>query len=188
MNRSQALTSHAPGTSAQVAGQLVAEQSSRVDAEPASARKTWLQLVLSTDASWPLFVARLALAAVIFPHGAQKLLGIFGGYGFSGTMGYFTGTLGIPYLFGLLAIIAEFFGPIALIAGILSRIAAAGIGVVMLIAVSMVHFANGFFMNWSGQQAGEGFEYHILAFGLALAVAIGGGGIFSVDRRLGRSV
>jgi putative oxidoreductase len=147
---------------------------------------TAVKRVLATNASWPLLLARVALAVAIFPHGVQKLLGGFGGYGFAGTMGYFTDALGIPFALGVLAIVAEFFGPIALLTGLLSRVAAAGIGVVMLVATLTVHLPNGFFMNWSGQQAGEGFEYHILAIGLAAAVAIGGSGRLSIDRLLAR--
>lgn len=138
--------------------------------------------LLTTEASWPLLLARVTLAIVIFPHGVQKLLGGFGGYGFAGTMGYFTDALGIPFALGVLAIVAEFFGPIALLSGFLSRVAATGIGLVMVVATFTVHLPNGFFMNWSGQQAGEGFEYHILAIGLAAVVAVGGGGLLSIDR------
>ncbi|MEO6995390.1 MAG: DoxX family protein, partial [Lacunisphaera sp.] len=127
---------------------------------------------------------RLTLGLVIFPHGAQKMLGWFGGYGFSGTMGFFTGTMHIPAFFAVLAIIAEFFGSLALIAGLFSRVAAFGIASVMTVAIATTHYANGFFMNWSGQQKGEGFEYHILALGLALIVMIYGAGKLSLDRTI----
>src|SRR5438093_7449307 len=113
-------------------------------------------------------ILRLTLGLVFFPHGAQKVLGWFGGYGFSGTMGFFTGQLHIPALFAFLAIAAEFAGSIGLITGFLSRVAAFGIGVNMVVATFLVHGANGFFMNWYGNQKGEGFEYHVLTFGLAL--------------------
>jgi putative oxidoreductase len=124
---------------------------------------------------------RLILAIVIFPHGAQKLLGLFGGYGYKGTMAYFTHTVGVPYLFGLLAIIAEFFGPLALAAGLLTRFAALGIGATMVVAALTVHRPHGFFMNWFGNQDGEGYEYFILAAGIALVLAIVGGGAWSLD-------
>ncbi len=101
---------------------------------------------------------RLTLGLVILPHGAQKLLGWFGGYGFRGTMGYFTGTLGIPYALGLLAIVAESLGALALVAGLLTRPAALGIGIVMAVAALTSHRRHGFFMNWFGTQAGEGYE------------------------------
>ncbi len=129
-------------------------------------------------------VSRLFLAAVFFPHGAQKVLGWFGGHGFAGTMGSFTQQMGIPAFFAFLAIMAEFAGPIALVLGLFSRIAAFGIAVNMGVAIAMVHYHNGFFMNWSGSQAGEGFEYHLLAIAVAIAVIIRGGGAFSVDSKI----
>jgi putative oxidoreductase len=129
---------------------------------------------------------RLVLGIVMFPHGAQKLLGWFGGYGFSGTMGFFTEQLHIPAVFAFLAILAEFAGSLGLIAGLLTRVAAAGILTNMLVAVAMVHGKVGFFMNWSGQQAGEGFEYHLLAIGIAIVLIIRGGGLASADRTLSK--
>lgn len=146
---------------------------------------TWLTRLLSTTDDLPLTIARLSLGFIILPHGLQKTLGWFGGYGFTGTMGFFTETMGIPALFALLAITAESLGALALIAGALSRVAAFGIGVVMLVATT-IHVSNGFFMNWSGQQAGEGFEYHLLALGLSLVVILGGGGRASIDRAVTR--
>lgn len=125
---------------------------------------------------------RIVVGVVIFPHGAQKLLGWFGGYGFDGTMGFFTQTLGIPYLFALLAIIAEFFGGIGLITGLLTRLSAFGVASVMFVAVMLNHIPVGFFMNWSGQQQGEGFEYHILMIALTIAVIVKGAGSFSLDK------
>ena len=124
---------------------------------------------------------RLVLGLVIIPHGAQKLLGWFGGYGFKGTMGYFTQTMHFPYILGVLAIVAEFFGPLALFLGLLTRPAALGIGAVMLMAALTVHRPNGFFMNWFGNQQGEGYEYFILAVGIALTLLITGGGGWSLD-------
>ena len=147
-------------------------------------RTIW-ERIIATDGNMASTVLRIALALVIFPHGAQKLLGWFGGYGFEGTMGHFTETMGIPYIFALLAIIAEFFGPLALLAGFMSRVAAFGITVVMVVAMLM-HVGNGFFMNWSGAQAGEGFEYHLLAIAMGAVLIVLGGGAWSVDRRLGR--
>jgi putative oxidoreductase len=117
-------------------------------------------------------------------HGAQKMLGWFGGYGFSGTMGFFTHQLGIPAPFAFLAICAEFFGGLGLIVGALGRIAAFGIMCNMIVAVVMVHIHNGFFMNWFGNQKGEGYEYHLLAIAAALAIIIEGSGALSVDRFL----
>jgi putative oxidoreductase len=131
-------------------------------------------------------VVRLTLGIVMFPHGAQKVLGWFGGYGLSGTWGYLTGQAHIPALFAALAIAAEFLGSLGLITGLLGRVAAFGIGVEMAVAAFVGHHvANGFFMNWFGNQKGEGFEYHILAIGLALAVIIKGSGALSLDRLIG---
>jgi putative oxidoreductase len=139
--------------------------------------------LLATSNSIPLAIIRLALGIVIFAHGAQKMLGWFGGPGFHGTMGFLQGS-GIPAAFALLAIIAEFFGGIGLILGFLTRIAAFGILCNMVVAIVMVHAPYGFFMNWTGKQAGEGFEFHILAIAVSLAVMIGGAGAGSLDRAL----
>ncbi|MDZ4863225.1 MAG: DoxX family protein [Gemmatimonadota bacterium] len=138
------------------------------------------QKLIHTDGGIAPLVARLALGITIFPHGAQKLLGWFGGGGFSGTMGFFT-SQGFPAALAFLAIVAEFFGSLGLITGLLSRVAAYGISCVMLVAATTVHLGNGFFMNWLGNQKGEGFEYHILAVSLALIVMIRGAGAYSVD-------
>jgi len=143
-----------------------------------------LQRMIRTDDVAAGLVLRLGLALVMFPHGAQKLLGWFGGAGFAGTMSYFTDSLGVPWILGLLAIIAEFVGSICLAAGLLTRIAALGIGVNMVVAVLMVHLPNGFFMNWFGNKSGEGFEYHILALTVVIGVMIIGGGRWSADRAL----
>lgn len=138
-------------------------------------------LITNADDKVATFL-RLILALVMFPHGAQKMLGLFGGYGFTGTMGFFTG-MGIPAVFAFLAIIAEFAGPLGLASGLLTRVAAAGIAVNMAVATT-VHAGNGFFMNWFGNQKGEGIEYHILALGIAIAVIIRGGGAYSVDSKI----
>lgn len=143
--------------------------------------KTLHQLCQTNDSLAPL-IARLTLALVIFPHGAQKALGWFGGYGFAGTMGFFTGTLHIPAVLAFLAIAAEFVGAILLFLGLFSRVAALGIASVMTVAVLTVHLGNGFFINWAGNQKGEGFEYHLLVIGLALIVLANGAGKVSADR------
>ncbi len=142
-----------------------------------------MQRILESDNSTSSLVLRLALGIVIFPHGAQKLLGWFGGHGYSATMGFFTDALGVPALFAFLAIIAEFFGALGLIVGLLTRVAAFGVGVTMAVAAT-VHASNGFFMNWTGQQAGEGYEYHLLAIGITVAIILNGGGRCSIDRIL----
>ena len=140
--------------------------------------------LLATSDDWTLTLLRLVLGTLFFVHGAQKTLGWFGGYGFTGTMGFFTGMLHIPAPLAFLAICAEFLGGIGLILGALGRIAAFGIATNMLVAIVMVHSHFGFFMNWSGQQKGEGFEYHLLAIAIALVLMVRGSGCFSVDRAL----
>src|ERR1051326_3117933 len=140
-----------------------------------------MKFLFKTNNSFAPTLARLTLGFVFFPHGAQKVLGWFGGYGLSGTMHAFTEQMHIPVVFAVLAIAAEFLGSLGLITGFLSRVAALGIAVNMIVAVKMVHGANGFFMNWYGNQKGEGYEYHILAVGLALIVMIYGAGKASVD-------
>jgi putative oxidoreductase len=149
----------------------------------ASAIRRTTAAFLSTSDSPTLTVLRIALGVVMFPHGAQKLLGWWGGWGFDATMGWFA-SMGIPAFLGILAILADFAGGIALVAGLGTRLAALGIAVNMAVAALLVHLPNGFFMNWSGTQKGEGFELHILAFAMALALMIGGGGRWSADRAL----
>ena len=126
------------------------------------------------------FIARITLGIVILPHGLQILLGLFGGAGFSGTVEFFVSS-GLPAFVAILIIIGESFGALGLILGFLSRLAALGITIIMLGAIVTVHLQNGFFMNWDGSKAGEGFEFHLLAIGLGLIVLIKGGGIWSVD-------
>lgn len=141
-----------------------------------------LKKLFQTNDDTAIMILRVLLGVVFFPHGMQKLLGWFGGYGFEGTMGFFTGKLGVPAVFAFLAIIAEGLGALGLLTGFLTRLSAFGIGVNMAVAVYMLHFQNGFFMNWFGNQKGEGFEYHILVFAIVIALIIKGGGKWSVDR------
>jgi putative oxidoreductase len=143
-----------------------------------------IRKILATDDSAATAILRLVLGVVFFAHGAQKMLGWFGGYGLSGTMGFFTAQMHIPAPFAFLAIAAEFFGGLGLILGFLTRIAAFGIAVNMLVAVWMVHASFGFFMNWSGQQKGEGFEYHLLVLAVTVFLMIRGAGAFSIDRAI----
>ena len=143
-----------------------------------------LRKLISTDSSAAITILRLVLGIVFFAHGAQKMFGWFGGYGFTGTMGFFTGAMHIPAVFAFLAIAAEFFGGLGLIFGFLTRIAAFGITVNMLVAIAMVHAQFGFFMNWTGTQKGEGFEYHLLTLAATIFLMIKGGGAFSIDRAL----
>jgi putative oxidoreductase len=143
-----------------------------------------LKKLMQTDEDVGMLIVRLALGAVIFPHGAQKLLGWFGGHGFADTMQFFTGQLRLPAAVVLLVVLAESFGAVALITGFLGRVGALGVLCVMLGAIFKVHLPNGFFMNWYGTQQGEGIEYHLLAIGMALAVMIKGSGSLSIDRSM----
>jgi len=138
--------------------------------------------LITTDDNPATVVLRLVLGVVFFAHGAQKLLGWFGGPGFSGTMELFSSYLHIPAPFAFLAIAAEFLGGLGLILGFLARIAAFGIAVNMLVAIATVHRSFGFFMNWTGTQKGEGFEYHLLVLAITAFLMIRGAGAFSVDR------
>ena len=145
-----------------------------------------IRKVIGTSDSAAATVLRLALGIVMFAHGAQKALGWFGGYGIEGTMGFLTQTIGLPWLVAALVIVIELFGSLALILGVLTRPAALGIAAVMVGAVATVHAKVGFFMDWNGQIAGEGFEFHILAVAMAVALLLLGGGAFSIDRALTR--
>jgi putative oxidoreductase len=143
-----------------------------------------LRKLIHTTDDYAIALLRVVLGIVFFAHGAQKVLGWFGGHGWAGSMNSFTQNLGIPALFAVLAILAEFLGGLGLIVGLLSRVAALGIAVEMVVAVFMVHLANGFFMNWTGTQQGEGFEYHLLAISMAIVIAYKGAGAFSLDHAL----
>lgn len=149
-----------------------------------------LRKLMATQPRVSLLLLRLLLGGVMFPHGAQKVLGWWGGYGLSATINAFTTHMGIPLVFAWLAVAAEFLGSLGLIVGLLTRVAAFGIAVNMVVAVLMVHMKNGFFMNWMGNQKGEGFEYHLLAIAAALVLMIDGAGLASLDRALagGRDV
>lgn len=144
------------------------------------------QLIFATDNSWAALVARITLGLIIFPHGAQKMLGWFGGYGFKGTMGFFTGTANLPWVIGFAVIMIEFFGSISLIAGFATRIWAALLVLLMLGIILTSHLQQGFFMNWFGNQKGEGYEFHLLVIGLALVSFIAGAGKYSVDAAIGK--
>jgi putative oxidoreductase len=143
--------------------------------------------LMSTTEDFAVTILRILLGIVFFAHGAQKALGWFGGYGFTGTMGFFTQKLNIPAPFAALAIAAEFFGGLGLLVGLLSRIAAFGIACNMVVAVYIIHRHFGFFANWYGNQKGEGFEFHILAVAIALVIMIKGSGAVSLDRTLSKS-
>jgi len=145
----------------------------------------WMKRLMSTTNDVALTFLRLVLGVVFFAHGAQKLLGWFGGYGFHGTMGFFE-HFGFSAPVAVLIICTEFFGGLGLIVGLLTRIAALGIGVEMIGAIFLVHLPNGFFMNWYGTQKGEGFEYHLLAIAIAGVLLLRGAGKFSADGAVGK--
>jgi putative oxidoreductase len=130
----------------------------------------------------PLFL-RIFLALVLFPHGAQKLFGWFGGYGFAGTMDYFKNSRGMPWILGFLVIVIEFFGPIALLLGAATKLWSIAISAIMT-GVILTTFNQYFFMNWFGLQKTEGAEYFLLAIGMSLSLAMSGAGRYSVDARM----
>lgn len=145
-----------------------------------------IKRILSTnERSIELLVARVTLGLVILPHGMQKVFGLFGGMGFSGTINTFDQYFGMPAMLTILVILAEFVGALGLVLGFFSRFM--GLSVLLTMIGAMVlggHLQNGFFMNWFGNQAGEGMEYFFLTFGLALVSIIGGSGRFSIDSLL----
>jgi putative oxidoreductase len=135
----------------------------------------------SNTNNWAALVTRFALGGVLFAHGAQKLLGWYGGYGFEGTMGFFTETVGLPWLVGFMVIIIEFFGSLAVIAGFATRLWSLSMILLTIGIVFTTHVQNGFFMNWFGNQKGEGIEYFLLMIGLATSLFFSGAGKFSID-------
>lgn len=137
--------------------------------------------IFNTNNDLTGLITRLTLGLILFPHGAQKMLGMFGGYGFSGTMGFFTETMHLPWIIGFLVIIIEFIGAIALILGFASRIWSALIIILFIGIIFTSHLDFGFFMNWFGNQKGEGYEYHLLIIGLSFALLINGSGKNSID-------
>lgn len=140
--------------------------------------------IFKTSDSYGPLAIRVMLGLVIFPHGAQKLLGWFGGFGFSGTMDFMTGAMGLPWIVAFLVIILESIGAIALILGFATRLVAVAYLGLSLGIIFTVHLQHGFFMNWFGNQAGEGYEYFLLWIGMAASLIITGGGKYSVDKMI----
>lgn len=147
-----------------------------------------MKAFFQTDDNWAGLILRLTLGLVMFPHGAQKLLGWYGGLGFDGTMGFYTLTMGLPWIIAILIVIGEFFGSLGLLVGLLTRFSAASIGVIMLGAITLVHWPNGFFMNWFGRQPGEGYEYHLLVLGISIALTVIGAGRWSADQQIAQRI
>jgi putative oxidoreductase len=143
-----------------------------------------IRKLVATDNDSATAIVRLVLGVIFFAHGAQKMMGWFGGYGFTGTMGFFTGVLHIPAVFAFLAIAAEFFGGLGLIFGLFTRVASLGVFCNMIVAIAMVHGRFGFWMNWTGAQKGEGYEYHLLLLAASAFLMIRGAGAASLDRLL----
>ena len=143
--------------------------------------ETFMKYLFQTNDNFSYWVPRVMLGCVMFPHGAQKLLGWFGGFGFTNSMTYFTQTAGLPWVVAFLIVMGESFGSLGLILGFFTRLSAFGLICIMLGAIITVHIPNGFFMNWFGKQAGEGFEYHLLVIGISIPLLINGGGKYSVD-------
>ena len=142
--------------------------------------------IFNTNNDLTGLIIRLTLGLILFPHGAQKMLGIFGGYGFSGTMNFFTGTLNLPWIIGFFVIIIEFVGALSFIAGFASRIWSALTIILFIGIIFTSHLDNGFFMNWFGNQKGEGYEYHLLIIGLSLATLVNGSGKYSADKLINK--
>ena len=142
---------------------------------------TFMKCLFQTNDKFSYWVPRVILGCVMLPHGAQKLFGWFGGFGFTNTMTYFTQTAGLPWIIAFLIVIGESLGSLGLIVGFFTRLSALGLICIMVGAIITVHIPNGFFMNWFGKQAGEGFEYHLLVIGMSIPLLISGGGKYSVD-------
>ncbi len=140
--------------------------------------------IFNTNNDWAGFVTRLTVGLVLFPHGAQKMLGMFGGDGFSGTLNFFTTQMGLPWIIALSIIIIEYFGSIALIVGFASRLWSLAIIFLFIGIIIATQFENGFFMNWFGTQKGEGFEYSLLLIGASIAVLVNGSGKYAIDNLL----
>jgi putative oxidoreductase len=140
--------------------------------------------IFNTNNDFTGLILRLTLGLILLPHGAQKMLGLFGGYGFTGTMGFFTETMHLPWIIGFLVIFIEFIGALALITGFASRIWSVLTILLFTGIILTSHLDNGFFMNWFGNQKGEGYEYHLLIIGLSLALFVNGSGKYSIDKKL----
>ena len=142
---------------------------------------TFMKYLFQTNDKFSYWIPRVILGCVMLPHGAQKLFGWFGGFGFTNTMTYFTQTAGLPWIIAFLIVMGESLGSLGLILGFFTRLSALGLICIMVGAIITVHIPNGFFMNWFGKQAGEGFEYHLLVIGMSIPLVISGGGKYSVD-------
>jgi putative oxidoreductase len=141
-----------------------------------------MKKIFHTNENSAALVIRAVLGLIVFPHGAQKLLGWFGGFGFTGTMDFFTQTVHLPWIIGFLVIMIEFAGSLMLIAGIATRVVAVLFIINFIGVIVTSHIKHGFFINWLGNQQGEGYEYHLLIIGMAASLLLSGAGRLSVDR------
>jgi len=148
--------------------------------------KNLVKTLLKTNPNIGFSITRLTLGLVIFPHGAQKLLGLFGGYGYSATMETFTMQMGLPSIVAFSIIMIEFFGSISLILGLFSRFWALSLAGMFVGIIYTTQLEHGFFMNWYGNQAGEGYEYSLLVIGLALTILVNGSGKWSIDNLISK--
>jgi putative oxidoreductase len=139
---------------------------------------------MATNHSSATAILRLMLGLVFFAHGVQKMVGWFGGYTFSGMIGFPTGALHGLTTIAVIAIVAEFCGGLGLIVGFLTRVVATSVAVNVVVAIVMVDSNDGLFLNWSGAQNGAGFEFHLLALAIALFLMMQGAGAASVDHVL----
>lgn len=145
-----------------------------------------MKKIFITNNNMAATLLRVVLGLIVFPHGAQKLLGWFGGFGFTGTMNFFTETVQLPWVIGFLVIMIEFVGSLMLIAGVATRFVALLFLINFIGVIITSHIPNGFFINWLGNQKGEGYEYHLLIIGMAASLLISGAGKLSVDRLLAK--
>jgi len=139
------------------------------------------QLLFSTPNDWTGFILRITVGAIMFPHGAQKLFGLFGGYGYQASMQFFTSTMKLPAFIAFMVILIECIGAVGLVAGLGTRLWALLLIAVMMGAIVTTNYKNGFFMNWFQHQNGEGYEYHLLVIGMCVALLFSGSGKLSLD-------
>lgn len=140
------------------------------------------QILFGSENLWVGLILRLSLGFIMLPHGMQKLFGAFGGFGYKATMNFFTESMKLPWIISLAVILIEFFGSVGLVVGFASRIWAAGFIIIMTGAILTTNAKFGLFMNWFGNQEGEGFEYHLLVIGMCIALLIAGSGNYSIDQ------
>lgn len=143
--------------------------------------------IFNTDRDWTGFVIRLTLGLIMFPHGAQKMFGWFGGPGFSKELEHLTEHMHLPWIISVMVILTEFLGSVSLIIGLASRLWAVAFGILFVNIIFIAHLENGFFMNWFGTQKGEGYEYHLLVIGLCIALGLNGSGKYSADQLISKN-